>query len=122
MCCARAIVTAKARIDKHPKWGTIRQGRPIQRDLAVKLQQKAEIPEGQLAEVSFADLEDRPLEMVEEIYKTLGLEGFDNASPYFKSYVDKMKSYKKNRHEAEPELLKRIEKEWGFAIKEWGYD
>ena len=86
------------------------------------LDQRSEVPEGQLAEVSFADLEDRPLEMVEGIYKTLGLEGFDKASPYFKSYVDKMKSYKKNRHEAEPELLKRIEKEWGFAIKEWGYD
>ena len=48
LCCARAIVTAKARIDKHNQWNTIRQGRKIQRDLAVKLQQKAGIPEGQL--------------------------------------------------------------------------
>lgn len=26
LCCARAIVTAKARIDKHPKWNLIRKG------------------------------------------------------------------------------------------------
>lgn len=26
LCCARAIVTAKARIDKHPKWNSIRKG------------------------------------------------------------------------------------------------
>lgn len=29
LCCARAIVTAKARIDKHPKWNSIRKGNII---------------------------------------------------------------------------------------------
>lgn len=26
LCCARAIVTAKAKLDKHPKWNSIRKG------------------------------------------------------------------------------------------------
>jgi len=29
LCCARALVTAKARLDHHPKWSSIRQGRPL---------------------------------------------------------------------------------------------
>lgn len=29
LCCAKAIVTAKARIGKHPKWNSIRKGNII---------------------------------------------------------------------------------------------
>ena len=47
-CCARAIVTAKARLDTHPKWEAIRHGLKIQTDLAKDLQQKAGIPIGTL--------------------------------------------------------------------------
>jgi hypothetical protein len=86
------------------------------------LEQRSEIPKGQLAEVSFDDLEERPLEMIRGIYDALEMEGFEEASSHFQSYIDQMKSYKKNRHEADPELRRRIESEWAFAMKEWGYD
>ena len=46
LCCARALVTAKARVDKHPQWNTIRQGRPLQRTLALDLHQEAKVPFG----------------------------------------------------------------------------
>ena len=46
LCCARAIVTAKAKLDGHQQWNSIRQGCKIQRDLAVKLQRMAGIPIG----------------------------------------------------------------------------
>ena len=35
--CARAIVTAKAQLDRHPKWNSIRQGRNEQKYLAMDL-------------------------------------------------------------------------------------
>ncbi|XP_053406937.1 uncharacterized protein LOC128559427 [Mercenaria mercenaria] len=41
LCCARAIITAKARIDGHEKWNSIRQGSEIQRRLAEKLHNDA---------------------------------------------------------------------------------
>ena len=44
MCCARALVTAKARIDGHKKWSSIRQGRKIQTDLVLSLHQEAGVP------------------------------------------------------------------------------
>ena len=48
ICCARAIVTAKARLDKHPMWNSIRAGRQIQSDMALELQRNAGIPCGVL--------------------------------------------------------------------------
>jgi hypothetical protein len=86
------------------------------------IEQRPEIPQGQIVEVSFADLEEQPMEMIKEIYTSLELEGYEEASPHFRSYIDQMKNYKKNKHEIDPELLNRIQKEWGFAMKEWGYD
>ena len=47
LCCARALVTAKARADNHPQWGYIRKGRKMQRSLAVQLHGKARVPLGE---------------------------------------------------------------------------
>ena len=46
LCCARAIVTAKARKDNHPKWNSIRQGRKEQLRLAKELHAAAQVPQG----------------------------------------------------------------------------
>ena len=37
-------------------------------------------------------------------------------------YLSSMKSYKKNRHFLSEELITKIKSEWGFTMKEWGYD
>ncbi|KAJ8018754.1 hypothetical protein HOLleu_43077 [Holothuria leucospilota] len=46
LCCAKAIVTATARKEQHPKWDSIRKGRPIQLSLAKKLHRDSGVPEG----------------------------------------------------------------------------
>ena len=46
LCCARALVVAKARVDQHPKLISIRKGRPLQRTLALDLQNEAKVPLG----------------------------------------------------------------------------
>ena len=46
LCCARAIVTAKARLEKHSDWNSIRLGREIQRKLALQLHSQANVPHG----------------------------------------------------------------------------
>ena len=46
LCCARALVVAKARVDQHPKWSSIRQGGKLQRTLALELQHEANVPLG----------------------------------------------------------------------------
>ncbi|VDH97143.1 Hypothetical predicted protein [Mytilus galloprovincialis] len=44
LCCARAIMTAKARLDGHEKWNSIRQGRKLQGESAKELHNKAGVP------------------------------------------------------------------------------
>ena len=44
MCCARAIVTAKAKMDGHEQWNSIRHGRRIQEELALEIHAKAGVP------------------------------------------------------------------------------
>ena len=47
LCCARALVVAKARVDQHPKLKSIRQGYgPLQRTLAWDLHREANVPLG----------------------------------------------------------------------------
>ena len=44
LCCARALVTALARVQNHPRWESIRKGRKIQETLAKELHEKAGVP------------------------------------------------------------------------------
>ena len=47
LCCARALVVAKARVDQHPKHKAIREGKgPLQRTLAWDLHREANVPLG----------------------------------------------------------------------------
>ena len=32
LCCARALVTAKAKMDRHPKWRSFKEGRKLQKE------------------------------------------------------------------------------------------
>ena len=46
LCCARAIVTAKARLDHHVQWDPIRRGRKLQKELALLLHHEAHVTPG----------------------------------------------------------------------------
>ena len=47
LCCARALVVAKARVDQHPKQKAIQEGKgPLQRTLAWDLHREAKVPLG----------------------------------------------------------------------------
>jgi len=47
LCCARALVVAKAKVDHHPKQKAIQEGKgPLQRTLALELQHEAKVPLG----------------------------------------------------------------------------
>lgn len=85
------------------------------------LEQKDMIPKGNLVEISFDELEKDPLSIISSIYEDLNLPGYSKAEPGFKAYVNKMKSYKKNTHVLTPELVEKINREWGFTMNKWDY-
>ena len=79
------------------------------------------IPEGNLIEVKFEDIEANALEMTKKIYETLRLPGFEEARPAIEAYLNKKKGYKKNQYKYEPRTVELVEKNWKFALDQWGY-
>ncbi|HXW70341.1 MAG TPA: sulfotransferase [Methylocella sp.] len=82
---------------------------------------RALIPQQDLAEIRFEDLERDPVGEIERVYADLHLSGFAEARPNLEHYVDSLRSYRKNRFvlpEAERELVRQ---RWGFAFRAFGY-
>ena len=85
------------------------------------LEDKHLIPEGNLSEVAFEELEANPMAVLKKIYGQLGLEGFDSATALFEEYLKKMRSYKKNRHTISRDKLDNVMNEWKFTMDIWNY-
>jgi hypothetical protein len=86
------------------------------------LSERSLIPEGNLVEISFEELEHAPLNTMETIYRTLGMEGFDAARPRMELYLESVRHYKRNTYRPLPEsLMKKIQTRWDFWFKEFGY-
>ena len=79
------------------------------------------IPEKNLVEIAFDDLEKDPLVTIKNIFDTLGIDGFEKSEPSIVKYIESKKGYKKNRHTIRQKTLDKILSEWGFAMKEWNY-
>ena len=60
LCCARALVTAKAKVDQHPKWESIRKGGKLQRELALRLHDEARVPPGPCSYEALTDFSKAP--------------------------------------------------------------
>jgi hypothetical protein len=85
------------------------------------LAQKKLIPEGNLIELSFTELEQNPDDILKRIYAKLNLEGYEFAKPMFDAYNADSKSYKKNTHRITAGQLRLVQDEWGFAMKTYDY-
>jgi len=84
--------------------------------------QRKFIPESNLIEVSFEELEKNTIQVLREIYSKLNLKGFGIAKPNFDKYLDSMKNYKKNQHSISRGMLNKLMKEWKFSMKELNYE
>ncbi len=85
------------------------------------LEQREALPPNRLFELRFEDFEQRPLDELERLYAHLELEGFEDARPHFKRYLESQKAYRKNRYTIERSELERVLNRWGFAFETWNY-
>lgn len=83
---------------------------------------RALIPQGNIVDVRFEDLESDPLGQLRRIYTELGLPGFEKAEPVLRDYIDSQSSYRKNVFRLQPDEIDRIGRHWRFALDRWGYD
>jgi len=79
------------------------------------------IPENSLVEIRYEDFVQDPMRHMEQIYSTLQLEGYEEAEPFFRRYVDSQSSYKPNRHILGSRLIERVNAYWGHIVDRFGY-
>ncbi|MFI3305041.1 MAG: sulfotransferase [Rikenellaceae bacterium] len=79
------------------------------------------IPEGNLIEIKFEEFETDAMAATERIYRELSLDGFEAARPAMEEYVNGKKGHKKNKYSYPEQTVTTVEKSWGRALKEWGY-
>jgi hypothetical protein len=84
-------------------------------------QQKSLIPEGNLVEVRFEDLEKNPMSLLKRVYSELDISGFESAEPGIQDYVNSMKSYKKNNHVLSKKQLDILIEAFDFTMKKLNY-
>lgn len=86
------------------------------------LKERDLIPDGQLIEIGFEELENTPMETMERIYRDLDLDGFKAARPAMEAYLESVKQYKRNIYrQLPPTTLNKLHSAWDFWFKEFGY-
>ncbi|MCY3738582.1 MAG: sulfotransferase [Gemmatimonadaceae bacterium] len=86
------------------------------------LRDRASIPKGSLIEVRFEDVEADAMGVLERVYGALGLPGWEGARKPVAEYLESLAGYRKNRYRFDRSLIDKVDREWGFAVREWGYE
>ncbi|WP_298863544.1 sulfotransferase [uncultured Gimesia sp.] len=92
------------------------------RHLDVYEQDRKTVPEGQLHEVRFEDLEEDPVDELRKVYEQLNLPGFDDLVKNMQPYLQDQKSYKQNKYEMDAAQEKKIYELYQKAFEMFGYD
>ena len=87
------------------------------------LEHKHLIPEDSLFEISFNELETQPIKSLEKMYSKLNISDFNKNKTLFTTYLETVKSYKKNQLVDIPSDVKdQINTRWKFAFENWKYE
>ena len=96
-------------------------------DLFERIYRKAfhdlyDMPEEDYIEICYEDFCKDPKGYLKQIYDHLGLEGYEEALPYFETYLDSQKDYKKNQFTLRDDLREKINDRLGFYFEHYGYE
>jgi len=80
------------------------------------------IPEGHFVEVPYRHLDEAPLDAIETIYASLGLDGYADARPKFETYLESVRSFEKNDFRGDAEVVEKVTLQWQHWLRKWSYD
>lgn len=83
--------------------------------------EKNNIPEKNLFEIKFEEIEKDPVKSLERIYDHLGINGFDAMLPYVQSYQQSVSDYRKNIFDLSPEIKSIIHHRWKITFEQYDY-
>ena len=84
-------------------------------------EQKRLLKPSQLVEVSYNGIIASPLETLQQIYEQLEMPGYNQALPYFRTYIEAAMKWKKSDYNKFYEDILEINKQWNFAFNLWEY-
>ena len=85
------------------------------------LMEKDLVPEGQLIELPYDDLIQKPMESMRKIYETIHLDDFDYCEEKMRSFVESQKSFVRLKHEMPAEERKLVTEIFEPFIRYWKY-
>jgi len=86
------------------------------------LSDKQFIPTGNLVEIAYADLEERPWETIQSVYSDLGIPLLDPAEVGIRKYLDEVSNYRKNRYKPLSEKTQhKLHDHWVEWYDQWKY-
>lgn len=93
------------------------------RDIIDKyLKDRMLIPDGNLVEIAYSDLETAPWNTIRKIYAGLNLDGLNEAEPAVRKYLDSVTNYRKNRYAPLSSKTRiKLLKEWEKLYTTWEY-
>ncbi|MFY9254630.1 MAG: sulfotransferase [Fuerstiella sp.] len=80
------------------------------------------VPEGQLFEISYEQLEVDPIETLRGAYAGLGLPDFDQLEKALQPELESLRQYKKNQFHDDPYWVDRVYEQLKPAFDRFGYD
>jgi hypothetical protein len=86
------------------------------------LRDRERLAPNQLFEMRYEDLDARPLEVLQQLYDRLGIEGFESVRPGVQSYLDSLGSFAKNRFDFPRDVVESVNEHWGLAFDAFGYE
>ncbi len=85
------------------------------------LLEKELIPDGQLIEIPYAELIQKPIETMRKIYETLHFNDFGYCENTMKKYVEGQKSYPRLTHELPADEREVVTKRFEPFLRHWNY-
>ena len=79
------------------------------------------IPEKNLVELKFEDLEANPFQVMKEIYMRLDLGDFDRVESLIESYLESLHGYRKNVFKITPKVKELVKNRWGKVFDIYDY-
>ncbi|MBY8975713.1 sulfotransferase [Rhodobacteraceae bacterium NNCM2] len=76
----------------------------------------------EFVELPYALLDREPMAALERIYTELELPGFDAAAPAFRSYLDGVRTFQKNRFKGDQAAIDKVVANWTPWLEKWGYE
>jgi hypothetical protein len=83
---------------------------------------KALLDPSKFIEIRYENLLENPLDILQSIYEHLNLGEFSEIEPHIKEVLKKEAIYSPQSHDISSDIQIKIEEEWGYYIRYWGYD